>query len=219
MTGAEFLAYTKKIFLRTDKDTEIYEATTDIVVDMSLRLLADVNMKVSSALSGISSVGDYELTLPDDFGHLLGDVLIRDTGSDDTYFPLKKITKEEYDRIYHENLSSTASNRNTGTPIHYGHFAGTIYVGPAVDATDYEFKINYTDDQVAAIVAGTDPVPFTDKYRRILRDGVLSLMYKHMENFGEATQFEGDYERGLAKIQANDDFNAQDDSPVQYSGV
>lgn len=79
MTGANFLAYVKQTFKRTDKDAEIYTAVADTVMDMRSRMLSDNHSAVSSALTGISTIGDYELNLPTDFGHLIGDVLIKDT--------------------------------------------------------------------------------------------------------------------------------------------
>lgn len=218
MTGSQFLAYVKKIFRRSDKDDEIYEATTDIVVDMRLRLLSDDYSTISSDLASGLSAGSYTLDAPSTLGHILTDgVLIRNTSSDETYYPLKKISKELYDEIYHENYSSTASKRVTGVPRHYAYFGRRIYLGPAVDHANYEFKINYTTSGVTDITSSTDPVPFTDKYRRILRDGVCSLMYKQLENFAEADKFEIDYEQGLVKISANDEFNYMDNSAMRYN--
>lgn len=219
MTGSEFLTYVKRIFKRTDKDTEIYEATTDMVVDMSLRLLSDLNLQISSTLSGISSAGDYILDVPSDFGHLVGEVLVRETDADDTYTPLEKISKNEYDNRYHEATSVTASNRQTGIPRHFTYFGQKIYIGPPVDKATYSFKVNYSTDNVTDIVAGTTTVPFTDKYRKILRDGVLSLMFQHVEQFEESSVFQSYYVDGLNAIMANDHANMKDYAPIAYQGV
>ncbi len=220
MTGSEFLTYVKRIFVRTDKDTELYECMTDIVVDMRLTLLSDDYSTISSDLASGLSAGDYTIDVPSDFGHLLVDgVLIRGTGSDEVYNPLNKISKALYDHKYQEVYHSTVNNRNTSTPCEYAYYGRKLYLGPAVDHGNYEFKINYTTDGVADIVAGTTAVPFTDKYRKILRDGVLMLAYKMMENFEESARFEADYERGKEKIRDNDKFNKMESSPMAYNGV
>lgn len=219
MTGSEFLAYVKKVFERTDKDTEIYEATTDIVVDMRLRLMSDDYMTISSDLNSGMSVDDYVLDVPSDFGHLVTPgVLVRDTAADDVYTPLKKILKGVYDEIYQDVYHATGSNRNSGIPYHYAYYGRKLYIGPAVDKSTYEFKINYTTNGVTDITSSTDPVPFTDQYRRVVRDGVLMMMYKMLENFVEADRFEVDYERGLSKIERNDHDNIDSAFNIAYNG-
>ena len=80
-TGAEMLAYVKRKFKRPDKDTEIYEAATDTIADMRLQILSE-DYKEEAYISGISSLGDYRIALPSDFGHIIGDVTVTDTGDD-----------------------------------------------------------------------------------------------------------------------------------------
>lgn len=217
MTGANFLAYVKKVFKRSDKDTELYECITDVVVDMHLRLLSDSASYEATIELGLPTVGDFVMSVPSDFGHLLTDGLgIRDSATDEDYCPLRKISKERYDELYSQNSNTSASNRDTGLPLHYCYFGKQIFVGPAVDKTTYVFKLNYTTDGVEDITSATTSVPFTDKYRKIVRDGVLALMYKMLENFGEAESFQADYELGLGKIQANDDYNDEEFEPMHY---
>ena len=45
------------------------------------------------------------------------------------------------------------------------------------------------------------------------------LMYKQLENFDLASQFEADYERGLRKISENDRYNTEDHHSMIYSGI
>ena len=149
MTGANLYNYILQIFKRTDKSTEVYTAIADTVMDMRSRMLSDDFSTVSAALTGASTIGSYQLTLPTDFGHLIGDVLIKDTAADDVYFPLRRITKPEWDIKYNQALASAVGNRLTGTPTEYCFFGGKIYVGSPVDKTTYEFKINYTTDFVS----------------------------------------------------------------------
>lgn len=222
MTGSELLTYIKRVFKRTDKDTELYECITDIIVDMRLRMLSDDYSIVSTTLSADTALaeGTYILNAPSDFGHLTIDgVLVRDTTADDVYNPLIKISKAEYDRVYQDSYSSTVSNRNTGIPAHYAYYGRKFYIGPALDHANYEFKINYTTDGVTDITAGTTVVPFTDKYRKVIRDGALMLIFRMLENFDEASIWEQSYEQGLQKIIDNDDYNRSTAGGANVSGI
>lgn len=222
MTGSDFLTYVKRQFKRTDKDTELYECITDTIVDMRLRMVSDDYSIVSTTLSADPSlaIGTYMLTLPTDFGHLAVDnVQIRDTASDDTYRPLKKISKAEYDEKYAENYSTSTGDRITGVPVHFAYYGKKLYIGPALDHANYEFKINYTTNGVTDITAGTTTVPFTDQYRKVVRDGTLMNIYAVMENFEESAVWEKKYEEGLAKIINNDNYNKADREPMRMCGV
>lgn len=217
MTGVEFLTYVKKIFMRTDKDAEIYEAIKDTVMDMRVRMYSEDYSVESSALTGISSVGDFKLNLPDDFGHLIGDVLIYNSVTNQDYLPLKKISKESYDQKYSDHLLS--ANRWTGVPREYCVFGNKIYLGPAVDSTNYAFKINHTQEDSPTITSGTANVPFTEKHRETVRYGVIQRVYELLENYQESEVYERKYENGIAKIVANDNENTKSYEPIRYSGV
>lgn len=220
MTGSEFLSYVKQKFKRTDKDTEIYTATADTIMDIRSRFESDEHMTISSVLSGISAAGDFTLTTPSDFGHLVGDIQILDTDSDTGYLPLNKITKEQYDIKYSQNQASTAANRHTGVPLDYAYYSGTFYLGPAVDGTNYQFKINYTTEDTPTITSSTDPVPFTDQFREVVREGTLFRMYSEMELYQEASVHEERFERGIRRIEKNDAMSTRGSSQgVEYSGI
>ena len=77
MTGAEFLTYVRSTFRRTDKDAQIYEATLDTIMDMRLRFNSE-DFKYE-AYATIADIGDYKMTLPDDFAHLIGEITMEDT--------------------------------------------------------------------------------------------------------------------------------------------
>lgn len=220
MTGASLYSYILQIFKRTDKSTEIYSAIADTVIDMRNRMISDEHSTVSSALTGISAAGDYELTLPTDFGHLVGDVLIKDTSADDTYLPLKKISKAEFDLLYSDVLATAVGNRHTGTPVHFCFYGQKIYVGPAVDSTNYQFKINYSTEDEPTYTSASASIPFTPKFREVVRAGVLMRMFREVENYGQADIWASLYYDGIGAIIANDDFN-RDGSvlSIQYNGV
>jgi hypothetical protein len=217
MTGPEFLAYVKRTFKRTDKDTEIYEAVTDTVFDMRLRFYSD-DYKVRAYSTALSTVGDYAIPKPDYFGHLIGEVNVKDDTSEQAYTPLRKISIEDYDRLYPDRMLDVAQ-RNTGVPRRFCIYGSNILVGPCVDSTSYKFYLNYTEEDETAISASTTTVPFCDRYREVVKHGVLARMNRDLEMYQEAEYYSAEYEKGIAKIAANDDLTAGAMGGISYSGV
>lgn len=220
MDGSSFYSYVLQVLKRTDKSDETYMAMADTVMDMRARMISDEHAKISAALTGISAVGDYTLTIPTDYGHLVGDILIKDTSSDDVYLPLKKITKPEYDQMFNMNLATTAGNRHIGTPSHYCFYGQAIYLGPAVDKTTYEFKMNYTTEDTPTFTSATASIPFTDQFREVVRAGVLFRMFRELEYYDASSFWMNEYEKGINKIIVNDEANTHgSSSAMAYSGI
>lgn len=218
MTGTEFLAYIKRQFKRTDKDTEIYDAATDTVIDMRLRMYSE-KYKVRSASTSLSTVGDYAMAVPDDFGHIIGQISFKDDTDEQTYPPLKKISVEDFDRLYPDRMLDIAE-RNTGVPKHFCVYGEVIYVGPCIDKTTYKFYINYTEEDMEDIDGSTTTVPFTDQYREAVKAGTLMRIYRDLEVYAEADVWERIYEQGIAKIAASDSVNADEHGgSICYSGI
>jgi len=218
MTGQEFRDYVVRKFIRTDKDTELYEATTDIIADMRLQFLSE-DFKEETYSSGISTVGEYKLGLPTDFGHIIGDISVTDTDEDTEYGTLQKISKQRYDELYGDRLLASTTNMDLGIPKHYCIYAKQIFIGPVPDLTTYRYQFNYTTESFTEVTAATDPVPFTDRHRNTVRAGVLAELYDGMENFQEAQYYRSMYIDGLGKLAANDETNTQDDAGVCYRGI
>lgn len=220
MTGANFLSYVLQVLKRTDKNAEVYTAMADTVMDMRSRMISDESSKVSTALAGISALGDYILDLPSDFGHLIGDVLIKDTSADDVYLPLNRISKSEWDVKYNQALATSVGNRLTGTPVDYCFFAKKIYVGSPVDKTTYEFKINYSSEDAPTYTGATLSIPFTDQFREVVRAGVLQRMFREIGNYPESDIWGAVYIDGVMNVIENDDFNREGSSmSIRYNGV
>lgn len=220
MTGLEIYNYFLQVFKRTDKSTESYTAMADTVMDMRSRMLSDEFSSVSAALTGISAIGDYTLDIPTDYGHIIGDVLIRDTSSDTSYLPLNKLKKSEFDMKYSQITSTAVGNRNTGVPVDYCFFGRQILVAPAVDSTNYEFKINYTTEDLPTYTANTTSIPFTPQFREVLRAGMLYRMFFELGLNAESDRWAAFYADGLNKIIANDEENTQGSSTnIQYQGI
>lgn len=220
MTGLQLYNYVLQVLKRTDKSTETYTAIADTVMDMRSRMISEDALKVSTALTGISAIGDYILDLPTDFGHLIGDVLIKDTSADDVYTPLIRIIKSEWDIKYNQALATSVGNRLTGTPIEYCIFAKSIYIGAPVDKTTYEFKINYTSEDIPTYTSGTTTIPFCDQFREVVRAGVLQRMFREIGNYTESDIWGSVYIDGVNNIISNDEFNREGSvTSMKYNGV
>lgn len=217
MTGAEFLAYVKRTFKRTDKDTEIYEATADVIADIRLQLKTE-DYKTESTAVGITSLGEYRIQLPTNFRHLIGQVTLIDDSSGFT-IDLKKISKQEYDNLYGDRLHSSFSNVNDSVPVHFCVYSKQIFIGPVPDLITYKYHISYATEDYAAITSSTDPVPFSEKYRVMLRNGVLAEVFAGVESFDEANYWRQLYVDGLLKLKANEDNNISDNQSVYYHGI
>jgi len=189
LTGLEFYNYILRVFKRTDKETEIYEAITDVIMDIKLRYTFEDFKTVKADLT-IPVANDYTIDIPVDFGHLIGDIVLQG----DTDRVLTKISKPKYDELYPEQ---TASDVSTGVPLYYCLFGNKFYIAPVPDKTTYTYQINYTTEAETQIISSTDDVPFTDKYRWVLRSLVLAEMYYNMGNDVEAQKWE---QRGEAKL-------------------
>lgn len=215
MIGSDFLTYVKRKFKRTDKDTEIYQATTDIIADIRLRLKSD-EYKEEAYIVGITSLGDYRISLPSDFGHLIGSVTVIDVTNDEPLGVLTKISKQRYDELYQDRLLVDPVD---GIPKHFCIYAEQIYLGPVPDSVDYKYQLNYTTEDYTEVDASTALVPFSDKYRNILRAGVLAELHDGLENFEESAYWRQMYLDGVSKIEKSELDNTTAHDNMQYNGI
>ncbi len=219
MTGTEFADYVKRKFKRSDKDTELYEATTDTIALMRTKFGFD-EVKEEAYVAGISTLGEYQIALPSDFGRIIGQVSIVDTASDQYYDPLRKISKEEYDRRFADRSLSSVGNVNTSVPRFFCIFAGQLYLGPVPDLITYRYQINYTTVDSSDVTSSTDPVPFTSELRdrNVLRNGVMFELHDGLENFEEASYYKSLFLDGLSDLVRLENTNKNDQAGVQYNG-
>lgn len=217
MLGSDWLAYVKKKLIRTDKDAEVYEATTDIIADMRLQFKSEV-YKEEAYIVGISTLGEYRIAVPTDFGHLIGEITCVDPDANSNR-ELRKISKAAYDIKYGDRLYDAAADMNTGEPQEFCVYGEQFFIGPVPDKVTYKYQINYTTEDYTEVTASTTNVPFTDNYRNILRDGVMFQIYDLLENYVEADRYRALYLDGLGKLINNDEANIMDNAPVSYNGV
>ena len=172
MSGSDWAEYVRRGgWKRTDKDTELYESTTDAIQEMRRRFMFDEAEIETTTTDTISVLGDFKINLESNFGLLLSIVL----EDGDIGTSLEQITKWRYDQIW----SSVNVENNKGYPEHFTIFAGQIYIGPIPDRTSYVYRINYSS-RAGSITSSTVGVPFTNLYREILRDNVLGRLYDSM---------------------------------------
>lgn len=189
MTGSDWRDYVLRCgFKRPDKDTELYEATTDAIQEMRRRFMFDEAENETTTTDTISVLGDFKLTVESDFGLLLGVVL----EDDDTGTPLVHISKSEYDRLY----SSVNVESDKGYPEHFCIYNGQIYLGPIPDQTSYSYRISYSR-RAGTITSSTTGVPFTNLYRDVLCDNVLERLYRGLEDYDKADRHKQKFEEGF----------------------
>lgn len=189
MSGSDWRDYILRLgFKRTDKDTELYEATTDAIQEMRRNFTFDEAAGETTTTDTITSLGDFQLNLEADFGLLTG-LILQD---DDTASRLIPLTKSQFMNIYPESFVTN----NRGYPTHFCIFGGKIQIGPVPDSIAYTYrKVYYL--RAGTITSSTAGVPFTAQYRDILADNVLARLYKGLESFDKAAAHRAEYERNF----------------------
>ena len=220
MTGSEFRDYVVNKFVRTDKDTEIYQATTDVLAEINRKIKGD-DYAEEAYVAGITTIGEYKIALPSDFGSIVGTISITDTTADDYYTPLNKISKQEYDDLYPDRLLTAVGNMHKDVPRDFCIYAEQIYLGPVPDKTTYRYQINYTTENIAEIASGTANVPYTSlNHRNMLRNGVLFELHDGLENFDEAAYYKSLFLNGVDElIRYENNIKRAGSSGVAYHGI
>lgn len=214
MTGAELLAYVKKIFVRTDKDTELYECMTDTILDMKIRYEFDT-YKVEAYSTSIATAGDYKIEVPSDFSHIVGQMRCNEDDSNNR--TLIKLSKEHFDSLY---PNPNASGVTTGMPKHYCIFGQQFLFGPVPDkTTEYSYEFSYTTEAVEEIIAGTTLVPFSTMNRECLRSGVLKRIYRVVEDEERSQYWEKIFEMELQKVIDTDRNNKRATTQTQFNDL
>lgn len=213
MGGSDFYDYVLRIFKRTDKSTEVYEAITDALMEIKL-LYAFEDFKEEAYTGGITALGEYKLAVPTDFGHLLGNVMLIDDSGNSR--ELTKRTKQTFDSMY---PNPNASDVNKNIPSDFCIFSGQILLGDVPDSVDYNYQFSYSTEEATTIVSGTTSVPFTDRYRWVIRAKVLEMLYYGLGYDEEAAKWQNKAIEGISLMVANDVFNTDATEQVDYQGV
>lgn len=200
MTGSDWRDYILRCgFKRTDKDTELYEATTDAIQIMRRRFMFDEAEVETTTTDTIATLGDFKLNVESDFGLLMGIVL----EDDDTGTPLIHVPKWQFDQLY----PSINVETDRGYPRHFSIYAGSIYIGPIPDQTSYIYRKSYSR-RAGTITSSTAGVPFTNLYRDILGDLTQSILYGRLDEPGQEDRFFQKFEKGFFEATRRERMNS-----------
>jgi hypothetical protein len=186
-------------WLRDDMDEQLYEAMTDTVLEMEQLFDFDERKIEGTTTDTIVALGDYKIAMEADLGHLISVVIIDGAFSR----PLIPASKALFDALY---PNPTADN-DRGFPERFCPFGGYILVGPAPDRVTYQYRMAYSQRLVSSIDELTNPVPFSAKYREVIKDGVLGRLFKNVKNWDAADRFNSDYATGVARAIAQEKKN------------
>lgn len=210
-TAAEFLTFVKRAFKRTDKDTELLEATNNVIREIRRRHPFN-ELYVESYTTGITTLGQYVLDVPSNFGTIVGDLILQKTDTD--YYPLQQLPKDEFDRLY---PNPTSTNVSKNQPQHYCMFGTKIIIGPVPDSVSYLYTLSYST-KLSTDLTSTSTMPFDDFLEGIKR-GVLRNIYADMGDDGEATKWATLFEKDFAEYVAQDRENTRSPRRADYHGI
>ena len=172
-------------FKRTDKDTEIYEATTDAIQEMRRRFGFDEAQEDKTTTESLTVDGDFKISVESDLGLVMGVVLQDGTDAQ----PLNIISKHQFDKLY-PDINVTGDR---GYPKDVTFYNGSMCVGHIPDQLTYTFRISYSQ-RAGTISSTTTAVPFTNVYRDALRDLVNHYLYEALDDFDKANYFRNKFE-------------------------
>lgn len=211
MTGPDFLTYVKRKYIRTDKDTDLYDAITDAVAELRRIYSFDEDEVETTTTATITVLGQFKIAVEDDLGLLQGDIMVLDN---DRSFQVKKVSKGVFDQLY---PNPAATNVTKGKPEYFTVYAGYLYLGPVPDKISYTYRLNYSK-RGAAISALTTSVPFTKHYREALREGVLAKAFDGLDD-ELCLKYTAKWEFFKNQIMLTEEKNQKGTGFIQYSGV
>jgi hypothetical protein len=172
-TRVNYLAYVKRSFKRTDKDTEIYEALDETINDIASRHPFQVLQ--------------YQL-------HLSHPIRILEGGAtNDDGWPLEQLTKEQYD-WYEGNPNRTSPS--TGRPWGYTIFSDSILLTDIPDSQGWQIEINWGKNPTLPTADGDTAHPFGTVWDETVKWGILARMYEQIGLGAESDRFSQLYEVG-----------------------
>lgn len=96
-----------------------------------------------------------------------------------------------------------------GYPLHFTIYKGQIQIGPIPDQVSYSYRVTYSS-RAGTITSSTTSVPFTALYRDVLRDNVLSRLYKLMDEYDKSGQLRQSFEFGFDQAVSRERKNSGD---------
>lgn len=193
LTGPQMLAYVRRSgFLRDDMDAEAYDAITDTVLEMEQLFDFDERQIDTPSSSTITALGGYKLPVEQDQGFL---ITVR-VNYNNYSQALQKISKACYDYLY----PAPSSQQYRGFPGFYAVFGGNILLGAPPDNVLYTYQVAYSKILTAVIDGVTNPVPFSSRYREVLKDGTMMRLFYNLKDIPTAQAWQAKYEAGYDRI-------------------
>lgn len=194
MTRLNFLAYVKRIFKRTDKDTEIYEALNETIKDIGTRGPFP-GYAFTSYTPCVVEQEDYPL--PTDLLHISHPIKLLDgSATGDSGAPLEFISKAEYDiREPNPNRTSPA----TGKPTAYTIYSNQIMLTPIPDSTDYLIEIDWGKIP-PSLSADSDTAAFQEVGDEVIKWGTLWRLFAGVGLYEDADYWRNLYEGGVERM-------------------
>ena len=193
ITRVNFLAYVKRTFKRTDKDTELYEFLDETIKDIATRHSFQV-LQYQSYVPIVAEQEDYPL--PTDLMHLHHPIRILEglTTNDDGW-ALERLTKDSYD--YYEPNPNRA-NPQTGETWGYCIYNNEILLTniPGTAQSGHLIEINWSKQPTLPTADGDNAHPYGNPWDETVKWGVLGRAYESMEMYQESDRFNGYYEVG-----------------------
>ena len=209
LTGALMAAYIiRSGWRRDDMEDELYDAITDTILEMEQRFQFE-ERQVETTMAATLGAGEYKLTLESDLGHLVSLVVV----DGDDARRLTRISKSLFDLWY-----PSAGDMDDGYPEHFALFGGYACIGPRPDQTSYRYRLSYSTCLTETVDASTDPVPFTAKYREVVKDGTLARLFENLKNHSEADRFRALFNMGMDRAETRERRNRGGAGVVAYSG-
>ncbi len=203
MSGQELHDYIVRTFKRTDKTDEVYDAITDTIIEMCEKFGFEENKVEAYTTSGITSLGDYKIDLPDDFGHLIGDVRWSNQNESRT---LTKLSKQEFNEMFPDPDGDDPVYEE---PTHYCIFGKKILLGPVPNDISHEYQIDYSKLPSEAITSVSIDVMFTDNARECVKFGSLARLYEGVEEWDNAERYSQKYQIKLLEFASRETNNTR----------
>lgn len=183
-----------RVFKRDDKDTEINEAINDTLREMA-GCCESRKLQDQKWVPLIKDQEDY--ALPENLLRLRHPIRLIDTqgsNSDSNSYPLKFMTKGEYDM---REPNPNATTKNPGTVWAYCIWKNCILVTDLPDETDrYRLEAN-VGNEITILSSDIDEPVFRDRWDETIKHGTLGRMYYSIQLFGEGDKWRDIYVNGF----------------------
>lgn len=187
MTLSEYQTYIKRDFKRTDKDTEITQAVNDTIIWIAT-IMPHGGYKFQSYINTVIGREDY--AIPSTLIHIIHPIrLLLGATSADSGYPLRHLTKEEYDRL---EPNPNRSSPSTGRPDAYTIFSRSILISPPADSVSTILEINWSKRPTSLSLSADTP-SLGSEWDEIVKHGSLERLFAGIGLYGESQFWASQY--------------------------